>query len=389
MTTALPLYVPDPHVFDIALGDRPAREDISAIVAWVASKRGSEHTRRAFGIEARRWLAWLMWVKAGQNHKTWLDKASSLDAAAYAQYLANPKEQPFPESVLERAALTRQPFKRMALQPASVERAISSLKAMYADMIEMTLEGGLQITRSPFGRFKTTTVLRKTSPRRKALTALERGYIDDAYDEMQREGRIADYHQQKWIWTALLWGALRRHELAQGVAGDIYQDVDEEGEPTWMLEVIGKGSVEATIPLASEFMDGFREYRAFHGLPVIPMADFQGKERTPLVLPMRGAPRSVHSETIYRAVKKLLGRASEIALTSGNPASAGRLKSFASHSARHTQVTMIVDKTGDITLGQEMARHGSITTTRQYKAKSVSRLVQALKDIGAKPSVPT
>ena len=361
-----------------------ARDDLAAIVAWVASKRGSEHTQRAFGFEARRWLAWVMWTKAGQPFSRWLDKATSLDAAAYSHFLAGPKEMSVPQQVLDRAGLQRQPFKPEPLASASVDRAISALKAMYADMIEMHLEGGYRIERNPFGRLKVSSIMKKATPRKKALTALERGYIEDALDEVKREGHILEYHQQKWTWTALLWAALRRHELAELVAGDVYQDNDDEGELTWFLDVCGKGNVESTIPLADQFISGMREYRLARGLSALPVASVQGKDTTPLILPMRGPARNVHPETINRTVKKLLVRASQIAIASDNPASAGRLKSFASHCARHTQVTMIVDETGDITLGQEIARHGSITTTRRYKAKSVSRLKQALKAVGTK-----
>lgn len=374
----------DPASSNLATVGALAGDDLAAIVAWVASKRGSQHTQRAFGFEARRWLAWLMWAKAGQPFTRWLDKANSLDAAAYAHFLAGVKEHPLPLDVLGRVGLTRQPFKPAPLQTASVDRAVSALKAMYADMIEMPLANGYQIERNPFNRFKVSSVMSQASPRKKALSALERGYIDEALDEMKREGDILEYHQQKWIWTALLWAALRRHELAGATAGDVYQDNDEDGESTWMLDVRGKGSVEATIPLSEQFISGMREYRLSRGMPALPVADYQGKDRTPLVLPMRGPVRNVHPETINRSIKKLLGRASVIAATSDNPAAAGRLKSFASHTARHTQVTMIVDATGDITLGQEMARHGSITTTRRYKAKSVSRLKQALRDVGTK-----
>lgn len=366
----------------VAVAPSLARDDLMAIVAWIASKRNSEHTRRAFGFEARRWLAWLMWSKAGQPFSRWLDKASSLDAAAYAHFLAGPKEISVPQEMLDRAGLQRQPFKPAPLASASVDRAVSALKAMYADMIEMHLEDGYKIERNPFNRFKVSSVMSKASPRKKALSVLERGYVEEALAELKREGHILEYQQQKWTWTALLWAALRRHELAAAVAGDVYQDNDEDGEPTWMLDVRGKGNVEATVPLSEQFMSGMREYRLARGLPALPLGGHQGKDLTPLVLPMRGVMRNVHPETINRTIKKLLDHASEIATASDNPAAAGRLKSFASHSARHTQVTMIVDATGDITLGQEIARHGSITTTRRYKAKSVSRLKQALKDVG-------
>ncbi|WP_027866374.1 tyrosine-type recombinase/integrase [Massilia alkalitolerans] len=375
------LVLLEPSSSAVALAPGVTIDDLKAIVAWVASKRNSEHTRRAFGFEARRWLAWLMWCKAGQPFTRWLDKASSLDAAAYAQFLAGPKDHAIPQAVLKRAGLERPPFRATPLASASVDRAISALKAMYADLIEMTLEDGYTIERNPFNRFKVSSVMSKASPRKKALTAKERGYVDEALDELKREGQILEYHQQKWVWTALLWAALRRHELAAAVAGDVHQDNDEDGEPTWMIEIVGKGGTVNTVPLADQFMDGMREYRLARGLPALPTGD---KDRTPLVLPVRGPMRNVHPETINRAIKKLLTRAAQIAEASDNPAAVSRLNSFASHCARHTQVTMIVDATGDITLGQEIARHGSITTTRRYKAKSVSRLKQALVDVGSK-----
>lgn len=374
----------DPASSSLTLVGTVASDDLAAIVAWVASKRGSEHTQRAFGFEARRWLAWLMWAKAGQPFTRWLDKATSLDAAAYARFLAGEKEHSVPLDVLERAGLARQPFKPAPLQSASVDRAISALKAMYADLIQMQLENGYQIERNPFNRLKVSSIMSKASPRSKALSSRERSYVDEALDEIKREGAILEYHQQKWIWTALLWAAMRRHELAAAVAGDVHLDNDEDGESTWMLKMRGKGNVDATVPLSEEFMSGMREYRLSRGLPPLPVANYQGKDRTPLVLPMRGPVRHVHPETINRAIKKLLDRASQIAAASDNLEAAVHLKTLASHSARHTQVTMIVDATGDITLGQEMARHGSIETTRRYKAKSVARLKQALKDVGAK-----
>lgn len=375
------LVLLEPSSSALALAPGLAVDDLKAIVAWVASKRNSEHTRRAFGFEARRWLAWLMWCKAGQPFTRWLDKATSLDAAAYAHFLAGAKDCAIPQAVLERAGLERQPFKSAPLASASVDRAVSALKAMYADLIEMSLENGYTIERNPFNRFRVASVMSKASPRKKALTAKERGYVEEALDELKREGHILEYHQQKWVWTALLWAALRRHELAGAVAGNVYQDNDEDGEPTWMIEILGKGGTVNTVPLADQFMDGMREYRLARGLPALPTSD---KDQTPLVLPLRGQMRNVHPETINRAIKKLLQRAAEIAVSSDNPAAASRLNSFASHCARHTQVTMIVDATGDITLGQEIARHGSITTTRRYKAKSVSRLKQALADVGSK-----
>lgn len=385
MSTSLQAFPP-------ALGslvEKPgnAATDLKAIVAWVGSKRGSTHTRRAFGFEARRWLAWLIWAKSGQYHHTWLDKATSLDAAAYTEFLQASKNLSFPVEILDAAALERQPFKSSPLKAASVERAISVLKTMYADMMEMTLEDGLQINRSPFARFKIKqTIADKGSPRSKALLAAERRYINEAIEQIRQSGAMVEYHQLKWIWTALLWAALRRHELAKAVAGDIYLEQPTNGPAVWMLDVVGKGNSSDSVPLSDEFIKGLKEYRDFHSLPTSSSKNVNAAQ-IPLVIPMRGEIRNVHPETINRAVKKLLEIAAAIALKNDDTDSANRLQSFASHSARHTQVTMIVDETGDITLGQQIARHKSIMTTQRYKARSIERLVQALGNVGKKEAV--
>lgn len=363
-----------------------AEQDLRAIVAWVNSKHKSEHTRRAFRTEAQRWLAWLMWAKGG-NHTTWLDKATSLDAAAYTTYLAAQKDRPFPLAVLEATALTRQPFLTKALAPASVDRAIDSLRTMYSDMNAMVLEGSLVIARNPFYRFKTSSIISKTSPRKKALNKSERDFIKEALEVMRREESMDEkapvhYHQVRWIWNALMLSGMRRFELAQGMAGDLRQADDEEGRRYWELTIKGKGNKIASIPVPGEFMKEFAMYREFHGLPPVPAFGPAGEpDKMPLVLPLKGPMRNVNDSLIYRAVKDLMKRASELALSAGDPASAGKLIKSAAHSARHTCVTRIVDVSKDITLAKDMARHESITTTERYRAPSVSRLIGALEQL--------
>lgn len=359
-----------------------AQRDLVTIATWVASKMGSEHTRRAFRIEAQRWLAWVIAEKARHLHPTWLNMADSKSAAAYARFLTG-EGQPLPHFALSAAGLNHQPFRKLPLASASVERAISVLKTMYADMVEMQVDDGVEITRNPFARVRTSLVVNKKSPRSKSLSSAERRYVDDALEAMGQTNDI-HYHQCRWIWNALLWSALRRSELAAARVDHMYQEQDENGDMIWKMDVTGKGNVANTIPLIDRFMKEFRIYRDHHGLSLMPNFGDDGKpETTPLVLPIRGGMRKVSDEMIYREMKRLLTRAAACAIEAGNPASAARLRQFASHSARHTCVTMIVDATGDITLGQDMARHSSITTTRGYKAKSVSRLTKALKDLEA------
>lgn len=371
-----------------------ASHDLRAIAAWVLSKRDSDHTRRAFRIEAQRWLAWLITTKADAGHQTFLDKATSEDAAAYALFLRQPLKPPFPQFALYRAGLHRQPFKGQALPcpdtpekplaSATIERAISSLKAMYGDMMAMTLEG-MKVSSNPYARFRTKGLISKGTPRTKALNEPERRYVDMALEQMRDNDDVHFYHQCRWIWSALLWTALRRDELARAKASDIFQDQDENGNLVWVIQVLGKGGTFTTLPLTEEFLTEFALYRAHHGLASRPTIANDGTpEATPLVLPIRGPMRFVSNETVYRAMKKLMKQAADIAVEQGNPGSAVRLRKFATHSARHTSITTLVDATGDITLGQDLARHASITTTRGYKAKSISRLKLAMQDLNKK-----
>lgn len=374
---ALPLAVLPRTAGSLALVDElSATADLHAIVAWAASKRKSEHTRRAFMTEARRFLAWLIWFKVsqGRNHSSWLDKATSMEASAYATFLELPKPNPFPAWVLDLVQLQRQPFNPEPLKLASIQRAISSLRTMYKDMAEMVLDG-LQITKSPFNRVD-VSFSKSGSPSEKALNYAELGYVAAALKKLERDEKPEVYQRIKWVWTASRWAALRRHELAKAVAGDIRRR-NENGALQWIISVLGKGKVEKPVPLSAEFMAGFAEYRAFHGLTTIPMQN----ELTPLVLPLRGDTRNVVPETINRIIKDLLEQAADIAEKYDDQDAALRLRSFASHSARHTQINLVVNTTGDITLGQQLARHADISTTMRYKAESADRLRAAFGQI--------
>lgn len=370
-------------------------------------KGQSTHTQRAFRLEARRWLAWLMLQKRGLHADTWLDKATTEDAANYLTFLYHKDKSDFPPDVLWAANLKRQPFqKKKMLAPATVDRAIDTLKAFYADLAGMVVTNDLVIGKSPFARFKTSAINERGEPRQKALSAEDRQYVEAALEYFRQEAvapdarpeKLAIYHQHRWVWKALLHSGMRRQELADARAGDLYLDTDEEKQRVWKLRVRGKGSRGkgkkiASIPLSSHFMKEMAIYRQFHGLSPIPdLRGYHWRENDnsvdknhpamkPLVLPVRGDPRHVSGMLVYRSMKALLEKAAELARQDNNFDSAGHLEASTSHSSRHTCVTRIVDETGDVTLAQDMARHASILTTRRYKTPSTARLSRALEKL--------
>lgn len=384
--------------------------DLQAIATWVALKCNSEHTQRAFEIEAKRWLAFLIHLEP--NAWTWLNRATSTHAAAYVLYLKNEKGEraaPFPADVLRRAGYEdvaqktkpgeapkppspRQPFKKEKLSHATYERAITVLKTMYKDMRDMDFPTGIRFdNKNPFAATTAGSADKDKNAYGKALNARERHYIKCAFETMQANEEPRVYHQHRWIWNALRWTALRRFELANAKMGDISHKYDESKNHVWILSVVGKGKTEPdTITLPDIFMEELKIYRAQLGMPALPQYDAQGiLEDTPLVLPIRGKKRRVHPDMIYQAVKKLMelgaeeakkqagATADEIEKYMANEAAA-RLRSFASHSARHTCITTIVNSTGDITQGKVIARHASIATTMRYKAPDTVRLKETM-----------
>lgn len=379
---------------DLAL-NQLALIDIKAIQIWASTKTGSAHTRRAYIHEALRFLAWLIEYHQGPFKKTWLDSVTSLDAQQYIDFLANEKL-PFRKSTLNAVGLGIQPFvitkKEVKpfsdttgdedevpakLEKPSSQRAVSALKSMYRDMQTLVLPG-IKITQNPFYNHKLSQ-LTKVKPLDLALTQVERNYVELALDRMRVNETPKKYHQLRWIWKALVNSALRRSELASANTRWLKQDKIS----TWLLCVEGKGGTTEDIPLNESFIDELKLYRSSLGLSPIPNLSKTGPVE-PLVFHIRNSKAGdmyVSDKLIYRAIKDLFMSAATIAEEDKNIASKDRLNSFATHSTRHTCVTCIIDETGDITLGRDMARHKSIMSTQGYKSKNHDRLLAVLNNL--------
>lgn len=372
-----------------------ALTDIKAIQIWASTKRGSDHTRRAYIHEAQRFLAWLIEYYQGPFKETWLDSVTSEDAQQYIYFLENEKL-PFKQSTLDAAGLGSQPFVITKLSkilgqgadckqeevPARLEkpssqRAISALKAMYKNMQTLVLPG-IKITQNPFYNHKLSQISR-SKPLDLALTDLERTYVEKALDRMRINETPKKYHQLRWIWKALINSALRRSELANATTRWLKQD--KLG--TWILSVEGKGGTSEDIPLNAIFIDEFKIYRESLGLSPLPNLTKNGVVEA-LVHHIRNSPANstnVSDKLIYRAIKDIFSVAASLAEDDKNDTAKDRLNSFATHSTRHTCVTCIVDETGDITLGRDMARHKSIVSTQGYKAKNHERLLAVMNEL--------
>lgn len=401
--------------------DHLAYGDVEAINIWASTKLGSPHTRRAYRTEALRFLCFLIEHNPDPSSGTWLDKATSLDTQNYVNFLLSEKL-PFSEWALTMAGLTQQPFQKKkvhklersehekTLEPpshdvsrgssamiplmpgkqevspplskATLQRALSSLKTMYADMQTLTLPA-LSITKNPFQNHKASAIA-ASQPRKKALTTHECEYVEQAIELLKSNATAAKYHQYRWVWNALVRSGLRRSELAAANASWITQSEDENRRTIWIMSVLGKGDTNEDIPLSDQFMMEFALYRDYLGLPPLPVRNRNEVETTPLVMPLnRLADGRTHvsDKMIYRIIRTLFQSASELATLDNDHAAAQKISDLATHSTRHTCITKVIDASGDITLGRDMGRHKSITTTQHYKAKTLARLHDTLNQL--------
>jgi hypothetical protein len=105
----------------------------------------------------------------------------------------------------------------------------------------------------------------------------------------------------------------------------------------------------------------FARYRAFHGLPTLPVGD----SRCPLILGIAGRQTQLTATAVYLAVKDALRRVAD-ALAPSNSARATRLRRASTHWLRHTAATHQAEAGNPVHHIQHNLRHRSIATTSIY-----------------------
>jgi integrase/recombinase XerD len=151
-----------------------------------------------------------------------------------------------------------------------------------------------------------------------------------------------------------LYSALRRNEIAKLAWEQIIDDTSER--PQW-LRIIGKGDLDATVPLHPNLAELLAQWRKpWSAGPV-----FRGRF---------GGP--VSAATIWAWTKEV---AADIGLT------------ITTHQLRHTALTEANDATLDLRAVQEIARHSKPETTAIYTRVTGQRLldVVAAIDYGRRP----
>lgn len=167
----------------------------------------------------------------------------------------------------------------------------------------------------------------------------------------------------RFIFIAYLTTGARLSEIVAATMGALYT----EGDGRWWLDVVGKGSKPRRLPVATEMLGAYRDYRTAYGL----LPGTTRDDVMPLVLSTRGQQRlAVTDEAASNALKRLFWAGADLAQDRGELDAAAVLRNASAHWLRHTMLTTHANNGVALKTLQDTAGHASLSTTATYLHKS-------------------
>jgi integrase/recombinase XerD len=189
-----------------------------------------------------------------------------------------------------------------------------------------------------------------------ALATVSRRDADTAAALRRRE-------RDRFLLVAFAHTGARLNEIVGADMGAIYTDANGR----WWLDVIGKGNKPRRLPVPSDMLAAFRDYRQAFGL--LPQAG--RTDTTPLVLSSRRRELTrITDEAASDALKAVFAAAALAAAAQGDSDTAAVLRQASAHWLRHSMLTNHANNGVQLKTLQETAGHASIATTAAYLHKT-------------------
>lgn len=343
-----------------------ADTDKEALIAFLRRYSDSPNTLANARREAERLLLWALW----QMGKP-LSSLTHEDMQQYKEFLKNP--QPVerwvmpPGRKLGRQDPKWRPFAG-PLSDSSVRQTVTVLNTMLG-----WLKDAGYLMHNPLALSK---MKRKHAP-----PGVTRYLEEDVWEvvketikNMPQESplQVATYRRTRWLFSLLFLGGLRISEVVGNTMGDFFMKSDATGQPSWRLNVLGKGEKQRIVTATDELMRELGEYRTGLGLTPRPV---QG-EGAPLLFPVKWKasggirvwPKPLTRSAVHQMVKEVFDAAAQRWLEAGGSEEQGaRLKKASAHWLRHTAGSRLAAYK-DVNLQQvrDTLGHSSLTTTSMY-----------------------
>lgn len=327
-----------------------ADNDIDAIRAWLAEFHDSPQTLRAYKKEAERLLLW-----ATHERGKALSSLTREDLIGYEDFLKDPRPRGrWCGPRRPRHSRDWRPFQG-PLKVSSRRQALVILNALFSYLTEAGYLAGNPLAlvrrrkrRGRAGRWKGPGRHLDRDAWSFALTELERLPEETVRDQAAKE-------RLRFLLATLYLLGPRVSEVADHAMGSFVQ---RSGK--WWWDALGKGQKEGRVPVNDDMLAALRRYRAFLGLPPLPLPG----DTTPLILSLKGT-RGISSNMVYRLVRKFFQRLAQRA-EKEHPDWSDLFKRVSTHWLRHTSLTHQADTGLELRFIQRNARHVNLTTTGLY-----------------------
>ena len=335
-----------------------AKDDRSAVLAWLARFADSKATLDNYRKEAERFLLWCV-----LQHRRALSDLTHEDILLYQLFLKNP--QPAERWVMapgQKAPRTSSAWRPFAgpLSDSSQRQAMSILNGLFNWLVEAGYLAGNPLALQRRRRKRVASRVSRFLPHQH-WKAVKSTILALPVDTPRKADRAA---RARWLFSLLYIGGLRVSEACSGRMGDFLVRRSPDGSDRWWLEATGKGDKTRLVPATSELMGELKRYREAMNLKPLPSSG----EDLPLILPLIGSKSKPMARTAIHEVVKRTMRAAAEELRARGPEfedAAAHIGQASTHWLRHTAASHQIGATGVAGVRDNLG-HDSISTSNLY-----------------------
>lgn len=338
-------------------GQLAARDDPSAVLAWLARYADSPATLASYRKEAERLLLWCT-LQRGVA----LSSLTHEDLLLYQRFLADP--QPAARWVMapgQKAARHSPGWRPFAgpLSASSQRQALSILNALFSWLVEAGYLHG-----NPLALARRRRARRAPAVERYLSVDLwaEVMATTDALPAASQRDRL-NAARDRWLLSLLYLGGLRISEIVGATMGSFFGRRGADGRERWWLQVSGKGGKARLVPATDDLLAELCLYRAARGLAPMPMPG----DDTPVLASIVGPLRPMARSALHERIKQVM-RGCAAALRArgpGHEAAAAHVAQASAHWIRHTAGSHLSGQI-DLKMVRDNLGHANISTTSIY-----------------------
>ena len=367
-----------------------APNDYAAIEAWLATQR-NPNTARAYRREAERLLLWAVLerqralsslaIEDVTDYFGWLASLQCTDPQAWPWNI--PRERWVGDRHAPRWSSQWRPFDG-PLTLRSRQQAFRILKVLFDWLVGARyLDGNpLRAVAEPKAQIGDGERLPEVEVSH-ALSRAQMAFLVKHLDSLP-PGEATS--RLRFVVLFAYGTGLRSAELADARFGRLYQKPLKSGLGVrWMLNVLGKGGKQRSVPMPQAVMQVLRQYLADRGLDPEPAKQ---PESAPLIARAggRSADAPLTPSMIYKLLGKLFKSAAQELERLGHPEDAAKLQKASTHWLRHTRGTHSAEAAMSVPMLQKLLGHASPTTTALYISPDEEMLYLTLDgELGATP----